>query len=217
MASSKSARGATNGVTNTTSIRSTNRSLMITSAQMMGPGLDASGRSGSPTPVGSARPTNPVGHWKIPVGLQCHCSNIVKLHDILSVKHTTSCPSPTRQLVGDPTDELSVEVGVGVGFELDVDGGRRRARTPLRGGVVPFASLSNPKPKTVGETPTPPSPVTLPEPLPLTPDETCAECGGYFLDCNHKSGTLSSPLVVGPPAPASPPTRAAFEVEEDFA
>jgi len=139
--------------------------------------------------------------------------------DTVSVRHTTSCPSPTRQLVGDPTDELSVEVGVGVGFELDVDGGRRRARTPLRGGVVSFASLSNPKPKTVGETPTPPSPVTLPEPLPLTPDETCAECGGYFIDCNHKSGTLSSPLVaiVGPPAPAAPPTRAAFEVEEDFA
>ncbi len=139
--------------------------------------------------------------------------------DTVSVSHTTSCPSPTRQLVGDPTDELSVEVGFGVGVELDVDGGRRRARTPLRGGVVPLASLSNPKPKTVGETPTPPSPVTLPEPLPLTPDETCAECGGYFLDCNHKSGTLSSPLVaiVGPPAPAAPPTRAAFEVEEDFA
>src|SRR5208282_6665819 len=108
MASSKSARGATNGVTNTTSIRSTNRSLMITSAQMMGPGLDASGRSGSPTPVGSARPTNPVGHWKIPVGLQCHCSNIVKLHDILSVSLLTPCPLGTRHLVRRPHVSLSV-------------------------------------------------------------------------------------------------------------
>jgi len=130
--------------------------------------------------------------------------------DTVSVSHTTSCPSPARQLVRDPTDELSVEVGVGVGVELDVEGGRRRARTPLRGGVVPLASLSNPKPQKQQQ----PQPVTLPEPVPLTPDETCAECGGYYLDCNHKSGTLSSPLVaiVGPPAPAAPPTTAAFEV-----
>jgi hypothetical protein len=135
--------------------------------------------------------------------------------DSVSVSYATPRPSPTRQLVGDPTDELSVEVGFGVGVELDVDGGRRRARTPLRGGVVPLASLSNPKPQKQQQ----PQPVTLPEPLPLTPDETCAECGGYYPDCNHKSGTLSSPLVaiVGPPAPAAAPTKAAFEVEEDFA
>ena len=115
--------------------------------------------------------------------------------DTASASHTTSCPSPTRQPVGDPTDELSVEVGVAVGVALDVDGGRRRARTPLRGGVVPIASLSNPKPQNQQQ----PQPVTLPEPVPLTPDETCAVCGGYYLDCLHKSGTLASPLVAALP------------------
>src|ERR1019366_4824212 len=108
MASSKSARGATNGVTNTTSIRSTSRSSTTTSAQMMGLGLDASGRSGSPTPVGSARPTNPVSHWKIPVGLQRHYSNVVKPHDILSVSLPTPCPLATRHLVRRPHVSLSV-------------------------------------------------------------------------------------------------------------
>ena len=33
----------------------------------------------------------------------------------------------------------------------------------------------------------------------MTPDETCAECGGYYLDCNHRSGTLASPLVAALP------------------
>jgi hypothetical protein len=139
--------------------------------------------------------------------------------DTVSVRHTTSCPSPTRQLVGDPTDELSVEVGFGVGVELDVDGGRRRARTSLREGSVRSLSLSETQTQNRGGDPHTPQPVTLPEPLPLTPDETCAECGRFYADCNHKSGTLASPLVaiVGPPTPAAPPTRAPFEAEEDFA
>jgi hypothetical protein len=132
-------------------------------------------------------------------------------NDTLSVAHPSACPSPTRHLVGEPTDKLSVE-GVDVAVDLGVEGVRRRARTAASQRVA-VASLQTPKPKPN------PQPVTMPEPLPLTPEETCAVCGGFYLDCNHKSGTLGSPLVaiVGPPAPAAPPPRAAFEVEEDLA
>jgi hypothetical protein len=144
--------------------------------------------------------------------------------DTVSVRQTTSCPSPTRQLVGDPTDELSVEVGFGVGVELDVDGGRRRARTSLREGSVRSLSLSETQNQNRGGDPHTPQPVTRPEPLPLTPDDICFECGGLYLDCNHKSGTLASPLVAALPKKDSGvnddavvlPTRQAFEIEEDL-
>src|ERR1019366_6179167 len=108
MASSKSAAGATNGVTSTTSTRSTSRSSTTTSAQMMGLGLDASGRYANPTPVGSARLINPVSHGKIPVGLQRHYSNVVKPHDILSVSLPTQRPLAIRHLVRRPPVSLSV-------------------------------------------------------------------------------------------------------------
>jgi hypothetical protein len=41
-----------------------------------------------------------------------------------------------------------------------------------------------------------PTPPKLPDPVPLTPDETCAECGGCWLDCppSHKSGTVAKPV-----------------------
>jgi hypothetical protein len=62
---------------------------------------------------------------------------------------------------------------------------------PLSGEKRASSLRSNSKPKTK---PTPP--VTKPVPLPLTPEETCAECGGFYLDCplSHKSGTVDKPF-----------------------
>jgi hypothetical protein len=50
-------------------------------------------------------------------------------------------------------------------------------------------------------------PVTRPEPLPLTPEETCPKCGGFWLDCNCNAGTIAKPVAKA---------EAAFEIEEDL-
>ncbi len=55
--------------------------------------------------------------------------------------------------------------------------------------VKPVAPPVTRKPKPV------PKPIPVPpEPSPLTPEDTCAECGGFYLDCNHKSGTVAKPV-----------------------
>jgi len=65
-----------------------------------------------------------------------------------------------------------------------------------------------------GGDPHTPQPVTQPASLPLTLEETCAECGGFWLDCppSHKHTVAGKHAVAKPELPA----RAAFEVEEDL-
>jgi hypothetical protein len=80
--------------------------------------------------------------------------------------------------------------------------------------VLSLRSKTKTKTQNRGGDPHTPQPVTQPVSLPLTPEETCAECGGFWLDCppSHKHTVAGKHAVAKPELPA----RAAFEVEEDL-
>jgi hypothetical protein len=136
----------------------------------------------------------------------------------LAVGHRSGRPLPTGQVGRKPTGKMTAEVGVGVGVDVEGEFAGGSSTYPASQGSPSLASLSKPKlqPQTQKQPQSVTQPVAPPK-VPLTPEETCPTCGGYFLDCKHPLvSNAVAQAVAASPSSAHPllKERQAFEIED---
>lgn len=153
--------------------------------------------------------------------------------EALPVGHRKARPSPTGTVAREPQEVTAVEVGFGVGVELEVPNGGASRTYPASRGQTSVSLRSKTETQNRGGDPhTPQSgaklcscgqkakagnykvcqtcydkllePVTQPKPVPLEPEEICQTCGGYYLDCNHSLSISGKSLPTPSPSSAAP-------------
>jgi hypothetical protein len=146
--------------------------------------------------------------------------------EALPVGHRKARPSPIGTLAREPQEVTAVEVGFGVGVELEVPNGGARRTYPASRGQTSLSLRSKTETQNQNRGGDPHTPqlksgspvaklksmaemVSRPEPRPLDPEDLCPVCHEDVLNCNHPLperplSFSAKPLPTPSPSSAAP-------------